>query len=970
MKLEYEYLNKYEVIEKKYISDISSKEILLKHKKSGARVLCFMNDDNNKAFYIAFRTLPCNDKGIPHILEHTILCESKNYKNINTFSEISKNSLCTFMNAITFSDKTVYPFATCNESEYLKVMDIYLDSVFNANIIYSDKYFKQEGWHYELKSYEDLLMINGVVFNEMKGRYSSQNRILKNSIYKSLFPDTSYCFDSGGNPEEIVKSSYIDVKKFYLKFYHPSNSYIYLYGNINIYKYLKFLDEQYLRFFKMRKIPNIKFQKPLKKTKEYNNFYSIPVHLNDKNRTIYSLNYAVSTALNKELYQAFDVIDYVLIKSPEAPVRRALLDSKYCSDVLSFYEVGIKQPIYSIVVRGTNPEYKLRIRDIIESTIQNVIQNGIDAKTLLAGINKLEFEFRQADYGNFPKGLYYGMTCLDSWLYDDKQPILHLDCLKIFDFLKKQVNTDYYVKIIENYLLYNNHMSTVILKPIRGYKNQIESEAQKKLEKYKKYLNKEDKIKIIKETPTFSNIVKENNVNVVSMININQINTKPKYLKNNIYFYKNIKYINHNINTNGIIYIKFMFNMDDFASESDILFLELHSRLFGCLDTQSKKNFILMDEMNLYSGGMTSCINVYPDVKNIDKVSVRYEVEIKIYEHNLDKMLNNLWNIIQNSFFGDIEKLKKLISMIQSRTELMLSKDGKTCAIVRSMASFSKMAYYKELLRGISFYRFINRVEKLFDDNPKYVIEMLENINSIIFNRERLEISVTCNDKLSLKATSIMNRYLCLLNSNNIRVEQLFCNKFGKKEAFIDELSNYNIAVSGNYKNENYKYVGYLQILKVILDYDFLYLNIRKKGGAYGNMSSFLRNGDTYFASYRDPNMKQTIDVIHGMSNFIETLSINDQLINNYKIGALRKLEFPLTPHSEGIYSMSLLLQNVTYEDLQREKDEILFANLQDIRRLSDLIQCVIKQDSICVIGNEEKIMKYKGFFDRFESLK
>lgn len=970
MDLAYEYLNKYEVIEEKQISDISSQEVLLRHKKSGARVLFILNDDNNKAFYVAFKTLPNNDKGIPHILEHTIFCESGNYKHTNTFSEISKSSLCTFMNAITFSDKTVYPFATCNENEYQKIMDIYLDAVFNANILYTDKYYKQEAWHYELKSQEDILIINGVVYNEMKGRYSSQNRILKNSIYKSLFPETSYRYDAGGNPGEIIKSDYLEVKEFYKKFYHPSNSYIYLYGNIDICKYLKFLDEYYLSRFEAMEAPHILLQKQFDKMNEYDNCYSISKHLNDNNKTVFSLNYAVSTALNRELYQAFDVLDYALVKSAEAPIRQALLETKLCSDILSFYEVGMIQPIYSIIARGMNPENKQMFLKVVENTLQSVVRKGINETTLLAGINKMEFEFRQGHFAKFPKGLYYGMTCLDSWIYDEKQPLLHVECLNTFHFLKKQVKTDYYVRIIENYLLNNDHKSIVTLKPVIGYREQEENKLQKKLEKEKKNLSDEDKNKMIEESATYILTDEESDHSLLSIININQISKHPMHLNNSEYVYKNHRFINHNIETNGIIYVKFMFNMDDYVAEEDILFLKLHSFLFGCFDTERSKNDMLMNEINLYSGGMTNHINIYPNAKDTDKVSVRYEVEIKVYENYLDKILSNLWDIIQNSIYDDIKKLKKLISQIQSRAALQLSKDIQTNTIVRSMANFSKMAYYKELLNGISFYKFIGRVDSQINYNPQGLIEFLKHMNSNIFSSKRLEVSITCNNKLALQAARIICKYLNLLNNGIIKNQQQSFKKFEKKEAFIDELSNYNVAVSGNYSNGNYKYVGYLQILKNILDYDFLFSNIRKAGGAYGNMCSFLRNGDAYFASYLDPNMKRTLDVIHEIPNFIETLKITEKQLSNYKIGVIRNLDFPLTPYAEGNRSMSLLLQNVTYEDIQREREEILLADLHDIRGLSGLVQTVVEQDNLCVIGNEEKIMKFQGLFDRIDKLK
>jgi len=494
-------LAEYEILDEHRVEDVQSDGFILRHKKSGARIAILSNNDDNKVFYIGFRTPPEDETGVPHIIEHTTLCGSKKFPVKDPFIELAKGSLNTFLNAMTYPDKTVYPIASCNDQDFKNLMDVYLDAVFNPNITKYEEIFKQEGWHYELTGKDDELKINGVVYNEMKGAYSSPDEVLSSQIYRSLFPDNTYSKDSGGNPEYIPKLTYEAYLDFYHKYYHPSNSYIYLYGDMDVVERLEWLDKEYLSLYDYKKVNSeINKQPAFDEIKNVEAQYSITMDDSQENKTYLSYNRVVGDSLDEMLYQAFDVLDYALVSSPGAPVKQALIDAGIGDDVYGSYDAGILQPVFSFVAKNANASQADEFESIIENTLKEVVKTGINKEALLAGINSSEFKFREADFGQFPKGLLFGLNCLDSWLFDDMKPFIHLECLGTFAKLRKAVDTDYFEKLIQEYLLDNTHGSSVTVKPKRGLGNEREEALAKELSDYKASLSDEEIKKLIEDT--------------------------------------------------------------------------------------------------------------------------------------------------------------------------------------------------------------------------------------------------------------------------------------------------------------------------------------------------------------------------------------------------------------------------------------------------------------------------------------
>lgn len=966
-------LAEYEILDEHRVEDVQSDGFILRHKKSGARIAILSNNDDNKVFYIGFRTPPEDETGVPHIIEHTTLCGSKKFPVKDPFIELAKGSLNTFLNAMTYPDKTVYPVASCNDQDFKNLMDVYLDAVFNPNITKYEEIFKQEGWHYELTGKDDELKINGVVYNEMKGAYSSPDEVLSSQIYRSLFPDNTYSKDSGGNPEYIPKLTYEAYLDFYHKYYHPSNSYIYLYGDMDVVERLEWLDKEYLSLYDYKKVNSeINKQPAFDEIKNVEAQYSITMDDSQENKTYLSYNRVVGDTLDEMLYQAFDVLDYALVSSPGAPVKQALIDAGIGDDVYGSYDAGILQPVFSFVAKNANASQADEFESIIENTLKEVVKTGINKEALLAGINSSEFKFREADFGQFPKGLLFGLNCLDSWLFDDMKPFIHLECLGTFAKLRKAVDTDYFEKLIQEYLLDNTHGSSVTVKPKRGLGNEREEALAKELSDYKASLSDEEIKKLIEDTEHLKKYQEEpssdEDLRKLPML------TRADMKKNAMPFSNiedellDVKVVRHDIESNGIDYISFLFDAGDFA-QSELGYLGFFTNALGLVSTEKYSYTDLANATNIYTGGISTGTASHPDIKDRNNFVFKFEVKLKVLEKNLDKALELMELMLLSSDFTDTKRLGELVAQIKARLQANLSSSGHLVAAMRSMSSFSRYALYQDELKGIAFYRSICRIEKELSESPKSVSDKLAAIAKKLFARNRMLISFTGNNEAYGNAKPSLEKVIAGFNKMSAVGNQAEVHFNTAKEAFIDASQIQYVAKTGDFICEGYEYTGALRLLRIILSYDYLWINVRVKGGAYGCMNTFLRSGESYFVSYRDPNLSDTLDVYDRIPEYIKSFSPDERDMTKYIIGTFSALDTPMNPEAKGSRSLSAYLEGITYEQIQKERNEILNAQPEDIRRLADLVEAVLKKDSICVIGNENMIKESAGLFENVEKL-
>lgn len=963
----------YEIVEERPIEDIASYGYILRHKKSGARVCVIANDDDNKVFSIGFRTPPEDETGVPHIIEHTTLCGSDKFPVKDPFMELAKGSLNTFLNAMTYPEKTLYPIASYNDQDFKNLMDVYLDAVFHPNITKYQEIFMQEGWHYELESEDAPLIINGVVYNEMKGAYSSPDEVLETAIEAALFPDNTYSKNSGGNPDHIPELTYEAYLDFYHKYYHPCNSYIYLYGDMDVEERLDWMDRNYLSQFGPAEIDSsIEKQKPFDEIRYIETEYPITDDDPEENNTYLSYNKVVADVLDRELYQAFSVLDYVLVSAPGAPIRQALIDAGIGQDVYGSFEDGMLQPFFSIVAKNANEEDQERFVTIIEETLQKLVKEGLNQDALLAGINSTEFRFREADYGQFPKGLLYGLQCMESWLFDDKKPFIHLECLDTLQFLREQMNTGYFEKLIQKYLLDNTHGAVVTVVPKKGLNKVREDALAEKLAAYKATLSPEEIKKLVEQTHHLHQYQEEpsadEDLRKIPMLRRKDMRKEAMLFHNEEMKAGNIPVVMHEIATNGIDYMTLMFECGDIPQE-DIPYLGLLKSVLGYVNTSNYEYADLANAINIYTGGISSGISVYPDLQKTGSVCVKYEVRIKVLENNLKDAMALVDEILTTSDLEDTKRLGEIIAQVKSRLQVNLSSSGNVVAAMRALSYQSRYAFYQDATLGIAYYQLIQKLDEQMKTDPKQVVDKMKTLVAKVFVQNRLLVSFTGTKAAYEKAQPLFVQYFGRLPEGTKAGDMAVIELSKKNEGFMDASQIQYVARGGNFKNHGYTYSGTLKILKMILSYEYLWINIRVKGGAYGCMSSFLRTGESYFVSYRDPNLGKTNEIYEKIPEFVKNFDPDERDMTKYIIGTFGSLDTPMNPEAKGSRSMSAYLQHITYEDIQKERDDILNATPEDIRKLADVIAAILEDDCFCVVGNENAIRAESGLFMSIKNL-
>ena len=964
-------LDAYRVVEHKMIEEMQSEGIVLEHKKTKARLFLVSNDDENKVFCIGFRTPPDNDCGLPHILEHSVLCGSDKFPLKDPFVELVKGSLNTFLNAMTYPDKTVYPVASCNDKDFHNLMDVYMDAVLHPNIYKEEKIFRQEGWHYELESKDAPLIYNGVVYNEMKGAYSSPESILDSVTQKTLFPDTCYGKDSGGDPVHIPELSYEKFLDFHRTYYHPSNSYIYLYGDMDMAEKLTCLDEEYLSHYEERPVDSrIREQKAFAEPVEREFSYSITEGESEEDATYLSVNTVVGDDLDPKLYVAFQILEYTLLDAPGAPLKQALIDAGIGKDVMGGYESGILQPYFSIIAKDANKEQKGEFLAIVKGTLRKLADQGINRKSLLAGMNYFEFKYREADYGSAPKGLMYGLQCLDSWLYDG-DPMTHLCYQETFDFLKKEVENGYFEQLIRDYLLDNPFEAVIVVAPEKNLTAKEDEKLAKKLAAYKASLSEEELEKLVtatrelkeyQDTPSTPEILAK-----IPLLKREDIEKKAE-----TFFWKEkeeggIKVLHHNFFTSGIGYLKVLFNTEVLPQE-DLPYAGLLKSILGSISTEHYSYSDLTSEIHLNSGGVDFSVTSYPDLADPERFTGAFVASIRVLYDKLDFGFTILEEILNHSVFTDEKRLGEVIQETRSRAKMKLENAGHSTAVSRATSYFSATAYYNELTGGTAYYHFLEQLEKDYANKKGEIMARLQEVSRKLFTRANMLVNYTADDK----------GYEQLPQNLKLLADKLPQGS-GEKHAFTHPVKNVNeglktsaqvdyVARCGNFR-DGLEYTGALKILQIILSYDYLWLNIRVKGGAYGCMSGFGRSGEGYLVSYRDPNLKETNDIYEGIPAYLEAFDPDERDMTKYVIGTISNLDAPLTPSVKGSRGLSAYLSGVTEEMMQTERDQILGAAKEDIRALAAQVRAVLATGSFCVVGNEEKIEANRGMFGEVSSL-
>ena len=957
----------YEVVKQENLTDIHSTGYLLRHKKTGARLILIENDDENKVFSIAFRTPPANSTGVPHILEHSVLCGSREFPLKDPFVELVKGSLNTFLNAMTYPDKTCYPVASCNDQDFQNLMHVYLDAVFYPNIYKKEEIFRQEGWNYHLEKPEGPLTYNGVVYNEMKGAFSSPDEVLDRQIKTSLFPDNTYGVESGGDPENIPDLSYEEFLDFHRTYYHPSNSYLYLYGNMDMEEKLRFIDEKYLSAFDALDVDsNILEQTPFSQVKDLQEEYPISENEEEEDNTYLSFNMVVGNAMDSMLGVAFDVLDYALLSAPGAPLKKALLDAQIGKDIYGSFDDGILQPYFSIVAKGAKTSQKEEFVSIIRKSLEDIVKNGVDKKAILAGINYMEFRYREADFGSYPKGLMYGLDILGNWLYDDENPFAQVKMLAIYDRLKEAVNEGYFEEMIQKWLLDNTHGTILTLVPKRGLAAKREKALEEKLEKYRSSLSAEELEELVRKTEALvayqESEEKPEDLACIPMLKRSDIRREVNGFSNEELKVDDSLFLYQDVCTNGIGYVNLMFEIRDMEVEK-VHYLGLLKSVLGYVDTKDYTYGQLFNEINARTGGIQCGVDVFDKANDPEAFRTMFTIRGKALYSQMDFLFQMMGEILNTSKLTDTKRLQEIIGEIKSRGQASLIGAGHQTAVLRGTSYASPMAKFQDEMAGVGYYKFVEDLDKNFQEKKEEIVAGLLNAVEEIIRPDSFMVSYTGERESVEQIQKLCGELKKSLPQRTSQVPSVSITCEKKNEGFKTSGQVQYVAKCGNFVKKGYAYTGALEILKVALSYDYLWINLRVKGGAYGCMSGFRRSGESYFVSYRDPHLRRTLEVYQGVPEYVRTFQADERELTKYIIGTISGKDVPRTPQSQGALGRMAYFRGLTVEMLQKERDQILDATVEDIHALAPLIEAILADDQICVVGSESAVEKAKDVF-------
>ncbi len=968
-----ENLKAYTVISKQWIEELKSDGYLLKHNKTGARVALLSNDDENKVFYIGFRTPPKDSTGVAHIIEHTVLCGSEKYPVKDPFIELAKGSLNTFLNAMTYPDKTVYPVASCNSKDFKNLMDVYLDAVLHPNIYHEEKIFRQEGWHYELESADDELTINGVVYNEMKGAFSSPDDVLYREIMNSLYPHTSYAVESGGDPDVIPELTYEDFLAFHQKYYHPSNSYIYLYGDMDMEERLAYLDREYLSEYEALSVDSAPaaeppFQEMALVEKEYPIMESEP----EEGNTYLSYNVSLGENLDRKVSVGFQALADAVVGAPGAPVRKALLDAGIGTDISSFYEADVKQPYFSIVAKNAEGDQREAFVRLIEQTLQSLFEDGVEKKALRAALNRDEFRYREADYGSYPKGLMYGLQMFETWLYDDGRPFDYLELDGTYKALKGEVSTAYYENMLRDLLMENTHKSVVVVRPVRGLTGKRDKALAARLAAKKASMTQEEIAGIVAETKALADYQeepdREEDLKKIPLLAREDIGKKARPYCNEELRVNDTTLLYHEIYTNGIGYLRFLFDLRQVPEEL-FPYVGLLQVMLGLVDTEKRSYSELYHEIHLQTGGIAPAVNVYTNADDLSGYKLTFDLKVKTLYENLPKAFELAAEILTESVYTDAKRLFELVAENRSDKQAQMMSAGHSLAAGQALSYLSKQAHLMDQVNGLSFYRLLEGLEKDFEGKKEELSANMERLVHCIFRPENLMVDYTAQREGLAGIEPLIEALKSKLHREPVEGKPYVPQPVKKNEGLMSSAQIQYVCRAGNYANKGFSYTGALRVLKVLMSYEYLWMQVRVRGGAYGCMCQFGKTGESYFVSYRDPNLEKTIETYEKAADFVEAFEADERTMTQYIIGAVSAMDMPLTPAARGNYSLAGYMTGFTFERAQQERDELLSTDAGTIRKLAAHIRAFMEDDCLCVVGNEEKIKEQKDIFGSVEYL-
>ncbi len=1003
----------FKLINKIPIKEYNSILYRFEHIKTGAKLFFMKNKDNNKVFSISFNTIPSDDSGVAHILEHSVLCGSKKYPLKDPFAEILKSSITTFLNAFTFPDKTLYPFGTTNEKEFNKLMDIYLDAVFNPEVLRNENIFLQEGHRIELFNKKDELKYNGVVYNEMKGVFSNPINLIINKSFNSLFPNNPYKYESGGIPNAIIKLSYQELINFHNKFYTPSNSICFLYGNLNIIEKLELIDKNYFSNKELNNRnsnsnfninsnnnsnnnnsnnnnnnylkPNIELHEPIRKD---NIIIQYPEN-KIKDRYLFSKNYVISNSSNTLEILGFEILNKILFELESSPLRNKLMESKLGENVFSIMNLESRQPVYSIILQNTNLDKKELFENILNKELEK-LSKGIDSNLKQSAFNKRAFELKEneSEFGAIGIDLFIKILSIIQYENEIKEEdyIKSINYSNDLNYIKENLNNGFLENLIKKYLLNNDHQSFLILEPSKDLNPELE--IKKELEKIKNNLSEEELELLIKKSNEVLRFQLKKDgeeiKNKIKVLDLNELNKNPKLFEFKEIELNNTKILYHNEESKDISYLNFLFKINS-ISFSDLQYLNLLKDLLFESKTKDYDFQEFSNLINLYLGNLDFKINIIEKNKSNSKnIELYFNIELKYLNQNFDKIKLILEELFNRIIF-DENKIIEILSRIKSNLETAIISSGHKYSSYLVKSTLSQKGFIENKLFGFEYYNFINnlfnKIIKSKNNNETNEINILINklneIYSNLFNSNSLIISLSSkyefygdNINLIKEIKSNLNQIKSDSNLFNKELIEFFKkNQIPKNKKAILSNSDVNyVSIGSNFKDLGLEYIGTLEIIKVYLRYKYLWELVRVKNGAYGALVRIDTSGEIIFSSYRDPNIEKTIEVYNEFKKHLKNLELNEIDFKKLIISSIGNLDKPLDLDLELYINTINYIKGIDFEFKKKIRSEIINSNIESLKKLSKYFDFNKFENSIAVIGNRTQInnskIKFKDIFE------
>ena len=680
----------------------------------------------------------------------------------------------------------------------------------------------------------------------------------------------------------------------------------------------------------------------------------------------------MGTSLDRKLYVAMDILDYVLCQVPGAPVKQALLDRGIGKDVYSSMENGIYQPYFSVIAKNAEEAQKEAFVETIEEVLTKLVTDGLNQKALAAAINYYEFKYREADFGSYPKGLILGLQAMESWLYDETKPFLHIEANETFRELREAIGTDYFEGLIEKYFLKNTHKTILVVKPVPGLTTKKDQQLQKRLQSYKETLSQAEKQEIVDQTRALRAYQEEESseeaLKTIPLLTREDMKKEATAYVNEVRQIDGTTFVFHDIFTNGIGYLNLLFDLKQ-VPERLFPYLGILKTVLMMVDTEHFSYGELPNEVNIHTGGIKAVVNTYTNANEMRKYRVMLEIRSRALYEKRDKALELMKEIILTSRFDDGKRLHEVIAEAKSRLQAAMTSAGHSTAALRALSYFSPTAAVSEEISGIPQYRLLEELDKNFEAKKEELISNLKELTVCIFRPENLLVDYTASKESWEGLDEAVREFKSALITEPIEETGYTPVLTKRNEGFMTAGQVQFVCRAGNFIEKGLPYTGSLKVLKVMMGYDYLWNQVRVKGGAYGCMCSFYKNGDGYFVSYRDPNLTKTIEVYEKAADYIKNAKLDERTVTQFIIGAISELDTPMTPATRGSYSLGGYLTGLSMERVQKEREELLATTGEELNGLYRYVQAFMEENCLCVVGNGEKIKENQQLFQNIDQL-